>query len=183
MHGIDGHGLDLLADGDTASSWVRSAVERRATDRGVDAPGLTLSATDVRHLRGPRTTFELLVGSPPTYGSPEGRMSRHDGPDGKAIAVPVAATLVPDSGDVMLVPTVGLALAPVRVVDRDVPIAAERHVVAPEAVPQHGMRVNVLGQFPQQQRRLARRANLRQHRESAGVPGAVAPADVAGSEP
>jgi predicted RNA-binding Zn ribbon-like protein len=100
---VNGH-LDLFADGDTASSWAHSAVERWPTDRGADAPGLTLSATDVRHLRELRTTFELLLDDP-TYKSPGRGMDQHDWPDGNAIAVPVAAKLVPDAGDVMLVPT------------------------------------------------------------------------------
>ena len=112
---IAGHG-DLLADPDTASSWARSATERwaasrdwaaardRAASSDVAAPYVALTGADLRHLRELRTTFELLVGGP-TYGGPERDMSRPDAAGQQAIAAPVAATLVPDSGAVELEPT------------------------------------------------------------------------------
>src|SRR5262249_46507398 len=92
---------DLLADPETATSWARTAAQRWAAAQGTAAPDLALSAADLRHLRDLRTAFELLVGGP-TYGGPE-----RDVPDAggrPAIAAPVAATLVPHSGDVRLEP-------------------------------------------------------------------------------
>ena len=103
---IGGHGADLLGARDAASSWARAAMGRWAVDRGIDPPALALSAADIRHLRELRGTFELLVGGP-EYGGPE-RDGATDGQgaiDGTSVAVPVAATLVPGTGDVTLAPT------------------------------------------------------------------------------
>ena len=102
---IGGYGADLLGDRDSASSWARAASERWAVDRGIDPPAIALSASDVRHLRELRETFELLVGGP-EYGGPErDATSGHGVIDGMTVAAPVAAKLVPGGGEVTLTPS------------------------------------------------------------------------------
>jgi predicted RNA-binding Zn ribbon-like protein len=103
---IVGHGADLLADRDVASSWARATIQRWAADRGIDPPALSLSPADLRHLRELRGAFELMVGGP-EYGGPE-RDATTDGDgaiDGAAVAAPVAATLIPGAGNVTLAPS------------------------------------------------------------------------------
>jgi len=102
---IGGYGADLLGDRVAASSWASAAVERWAVDRGIDPPEFALSASDVRHLRELRATFERLVGGP-EYGGPERDGTNGFGViDGASVAAPISATLVPGTGEVALAPS------------------------------------------------------------------------------